>query len=145
MLLLFIAFPTLCSSWLHCLILYFLKKFSILKLILPAMNKQGQPHQAPFGTESLDSGKQFYWQSWDWASVSPGSIICIWGNRLNISHEIRICLQCRRPGFNSWVGKIAWRRKWQPTPVFLPWESHRQRSLAGYSPRGWKSWTQLSD
>ena len=33
-----------------------------------------------------------------------------------------------------WVGKIPWRRKWQPTPVFLPGESHRQRSLVGYSP-----------
>ena len=39
------------------------------------------------------------------------------------------CLQCRRPGFNSWVGKILWRRKWPPTPVFLPEESHGQRSL----------------
>ena len=38
--------------------------------------------------------------------------------------------------FDSWVGKIPWRRKWQPTPVFLPGESHRQRSLAGYSPWG---------
>ena len=36
------------------------------------------------------------------------------------------------------VGKIPWRRAWQPTPVFLPAESHRQRSLAGYSPRGRK-------
>ena len=33
-----------------------------------------------------------------------------------------------------WVGKIPWRRAWQPTPVFLPGESHRQRSLVGYSP-----------
>ena len=41
----------------------------------------------------------------------------------------------RRPGFDSWVGKIPWRRKWQPTPVFLPGESHGQRSLAGYSPQ----------
>ena len=32
-------------------------------------------------------------------------------------------LQCRRPGFDPWVGKIPWRRKWQPTPVFLPGES----------------------
>ena len=30
----------------------------------------------------------------------------------------RICLQCRRLGFNLWVGKIPWRKKWQPTPVF---------------------------
>ena len=31
---------------------------------------------------------------------------------------------------------IPWRRKWQPTPVFLPGESHGQRSLVSYSPRG---------
>ena len=35
-------------------------------------------------------------------------------------------------------GKIPWRRKWQPTPVFLPGESHGQTSLAGYSPWGHK-------
>ena len=39
----------------------------------------------------------------------------------------------KRPGFNSWVGKSPWRRQWQPPPVFLPRESHGQRSLAGYS------------
>ena len=38
----------------------------------------------------------------------------------------------------SWVGKISWRRFWQPTLVFLPGESHGQRSLAGYSPWGHK-------
>ena len=37
-------------------------------------------------------------------------------------------------GFNPWVGKIPWRRAWQPTPVFLPGESHEQRALAGFSP-----------
>ena len=46
-----------------------------------------------------------------------------------------ICLQCRRPGFDSWVGKISWRRKWQPTPVFFPGKSHGQRRLVGYSPQ----------
>ena len=45
-------------------------------------------------------------------------------------------LQCRRPRFNSWVGKIPWRRKGPPTPVFLPGEAHGQRNLAGYSPWG---------
>ena len=48
--------------------------------------------------------------------------------------------QCRRHKFSPWVGKFPWRRKQQPTPVFLPGKSHRQRSLAGYSP-----WGQLSD
>ena len=37
-------------------------------------------------------------------------------------------------GFYPWVGKIPWRRKWQPTVVFLPGKFHGQRSLAGYSP-----------
>ena len=48
-------------------------------------------------------------------------------------------------GFDPWVGKIPWRRKWQPTPVFLPGESHGWRSLVGYSPRVAKSRTRLSD
>ena len=42
--------------------------------------------------------------------------------------------QCRRLGFHPWIRKIPWRRKWQPTPVFLPKKSHGQRSLAGYNP-----------
>ena len=46
----------------------------------------------------------------------------------------KICLQCRKPGFDPWVRKISWRREWQPTPVFLPGEFLRQRSLIGYSP-----------
>ena len=41
-------------------------------------------------------------------------------------------------GFHPWVRKIPWRRKWQPTPVLLPGESHGGRSLVGYSPWGCK-------
>ena len=48
------------------------------------------------------------------------------------------CRRCKRRGFDSWVRKIPWRRKWQPTPVFLPGEAHGQRSLVGYSPWGRK-------
>ena len=47
-----------------------------------------------------------------------------------------VCLQCGRPGFNPWVGKILWRRKWQPTPVLRPGKSYGWRSLVGYSPWG---------
>ena len=43
-----------------------------------------------------------------------------------------------RPGFDPWVGKILWRRKWQSTPVLLPGKSHGQRSLVGYSLWGHK-------
>ena len=42
----------------------------------------------------------------------------------------------RRRGFDLCVRKTTWRRKWQPTSVFLPEKSHGQRSLAGYSPWG---------
>ena len=42
--------------------------------------------------------------------------------------------QCKRYVFDPCVGKIPWRRQWQPTPVFLPGESHGRRSLVGYSP-----------
>ena len=47
-----------------------------------------------------------------------------------------VCLQSRRPRFDPWVGKIPWRKEWQPTPVFLPREFHGQKSLAGYRPWG---------
>ena len=43
-----------------------------------------------------------------------------------------------RHKFTPWVGKISWRRAWQPSPVFLSGESHGQRRLAGYSPWGCK-------
>ena len=43
----------------------------------------------------------------------------------------KICLQCRRPGFDPWVRNISWRRKWKPTPGFFPGEFHGQRSLSG--------------
>ena len=48
------------------------------------------------------------------------------------------CRKRKRLGFNPWVKKIPWRRAWQPTPVFLPGESHGQRNLAGCSPVGCK-------
>ena len=46
------------------------------------------------------------------------------------------CRKLKRQGFDPWVRKIPWRRAWQPTPVFLPGESHGQRSLVGCSPWG---------
>ena len=68
---------------------------------------------------------------WGWGGVGfPGGV----------SGKEPTC-QCRRHkrhGFNPWVGKIPWRRAWQPTPAFLPGESHGQRSVAGYSPWGRK-------
>ena len=55
-------------------------------------------------------------------------------------YKQRICQwrRHRRWEFDSWVGKIPWRRKWQPTPVFLPGKFHGQRSLVDHSPWGHK-------
>ena len=48
------------------------------------------------------------------------------------------CKRRKRHKFDPWVGKISWKRAWQPPPVFLPGESHGQRSLVGYGPKGHK-------
>ena len=57
-----------------------------------------------------------------------------WGSAANAGIcNVRIHLQCRRPGFDPWVGKISWRRERLPTPVFWPGEFHGL-----YSPRGHK-------
>ena len=46
------------------------------------------------------------------------------------------CRRCKRHRFDPWVGKIPWKMKWLPTPVFLSREFHGQRSLGGYIPWG---------
>ena len=88
-----------------------------------------------------------------WNNASPLSLVSslcrdAW-NYVNIpflpqfTHQFnlldgRVCLQRRRPGFDPCIGKIPWRRKWQPTPVSLPGKFHGRRSLAGYPPWGRK-------
>ena len=52
--------------------------------------------------------------------------------------------QCRRHAFSPCIRNIWWKKKWPPTPVFLPGKFHVQRSLEGYSPWGCKDWIQLS-
>ena len=69
--------------------------------------------------------------------------LCLWilwefpGGAHGKEHACQ-CRRHKRCGFKPWVRKIPWRRPWQPTPVSLPGESHGQRSLVGYSPRGHK-------
>ena len=48
------------------------------------------------------------------------------------------CRGRRRCGFDPWVRKIPWKKKWQPDLVFLPGKFHGQRNLVGYSPWGHK-------
>ena len=70
--------------------------------------------------------------------------MCIYHNLLifcvfdGVAQTVKHRLQCGRPGFDPWVGKIPWQGKWQPTLVLLPGKSHGRRNLVGYSPQGHK-------
>ena len=72
--------------------------------------------------------------------VEMGQRVCSLGFPCAASGKGSTCQRRRhkRRAFYPWVGKIPWRRAWQPTPVFLPGKSHGQRSLVGYSPWGRK-------
>ena len=65
-------------------------------------------------------------------------ILCQNPGAFQVAQTVKNLLQCGRPGFDPWVRKTPWRREWQPTPVFLPAESHGQRSPVGYSLWGHK-------
>ena len=54
-----------------------------------------------------------------------------------VKKKKKVCLQCRRHGFDPWAGKIPW-RTWQPTPVFLLGKLHGLRCLVDYSPEDGK-------
>ena len=69
------------------------------------------------------------WESTQWKSRSNW----VYGLPWWLSGKESTC-QCRRCGFDPWVGEVPWRRKWQPNPVFLPGKFHGQRNLAGHSP-----------
>ena len=68
-----------------------------------------------------------------------GKICLAWGLLQWLSGKESTC-DAGDAGFNPWIRKILWRRKWQPTPVYLPREFHGQRRLVGYSPCGHKEW-----
>ena len=80
------------------------------------------------GTATLGKGLAVYY----WSKHTPTLWPSNWG--FHRGSDSKECLQCRILGSNPWVKKIPWRRKWLPSPVFLPREFHRQWSLAGYSP-----------
>ena len=83
---------------------------------------------SPWGHKESDTTEQLHFQAFPGGSDGKASVY-----------------QCRRPGFDPWVGKIPWRRKWQPTPL-LPRKSHGRRSLVQATAHGVaKSWTRLSD
>ena len=86
-----------------------------------------------------------FWEKQSSPVVARGWEPGTWGVSVLIAHQASLvaqrikCLPAKQET-RVWSlgGKIPWRRKWKPTPVFLPGESHGQRSLAGYSPQGRK-------
>ena len=98
------------------------------------------PLQGIFPTQGSDQCllHLLHWQVGSLLLMPPGKPrICLyvyscWGFPGGSVGKGSAC-QCRRCGFNLWIRKISWRRASQPTPVFLPGESHGQRSLVGYS------------
>ena len=99
---------------------------------------------APQAPPSIGFSRQEYWSGGPLPSPWKYTILCLirsyselWGFPGG-SDGKESTFQCRRLRLDPWVWKIPWRREWQPTPVFLPGESHGQRSLVGYSPWGAK-------
>ena len=77
------------------------------------------PHNLP-KREIRPSYSDFHW--------------CFWASL--VAQMVKNHLQCGRPGFDPWVGKIPWRRAWQPTPVFLPGESPWTEESGGLQSMG---------
>ena len=105
-----------------------------LSLSLPCYTKEGAPRQSsPSGrSRHLSCYSELGTCLAQKAGEKRNALYCLRPT------QSRTPLQCRTPGFGSRVGKIPWRREWQPTPGFLPGELHEQSSLAGYSPWGHK-------
>ena len=77
-----------------------------------------------------------------WSRAGAGRMGIYWGwwkcSKIDQCDGFR---RCKKQRLDPWVGKIRWRRAWQPTPVFLPGRSHGQRGLVGYMVHG-VTWSQ---
>ena len=87
-------------------------------------------HQAPL---SMGFSRQEYWSGLPFPSPEDLPDPGIEPRSPSLQADALTSAPPGRPRFNPWVGKIPWRRKWQPIPVLLPGESHGQRSLMGSS------------
>ena len=95
---------------------------------------EGDPGPIPGLGRSPGEGIGYSLQ-YSWASLVAQMVKNLPECRFINAEDIACSLpQSMGDGFHPWVRKIPWRRAWQPTPVFLPGESHGQRSLVGCSP-----------
>ena len=103
--------------------------------------RAGHDQVTKYSTQQDFSTKKRYWSIINHKGTQPTLTInmlylILWASL--VAQWLSIQPQYRRHRFNPWARKSSWRRKWQPTPVFLPGESHGQRKLVGYSPWGCK-------
>ena len=91
-------------------------------------------YKSSYKSEGELEGHMF-WKSSEYEQKQTGNLlnICVYTWDSLVVQTIKSLPVVQDTGFDPWVKKIPWRREWQPTPVFLPVESHGQRSLAGYS------------
>ena len=98
--------------------------------------------KVPGKHESLEEGGNILRRAWG-LCLQPEFIFCHFSSGasqvvLAVKNPPARAEDMRDVGSIPGLGRIPWRRKWQPTLVFLPGESHGQRSWAGYSPWGHK-------
>ena len=101
---------------------------SILAWRIPWTEEPGRLQ--PMGSQELDTTQQLNYYYYYYDSKYLGE--------LSGKDSACQCRSHRKGGFHPWGRKSPWRRKWQPTPVFLLGKSHGQRSLVGYCPWGRK-------
>ena len=114
----------LCNhSVFHLTVIYLIQmRFNIQELV-----KREQCSTPPmWNTQALHYTQNIFLTNLYWKLGFPGGT--------NGKEPACQCRRHKRCGFDHWAGKIPWRKIWQPTPVFLPRESHGQRSLVGYGP-----------
>ena len=106
-----------------------------------ACNREAILDLGDTGQESFLGNTVFELTSEEWIENKWGCGLPRW---LTGKESAYWCRRHSRHKFTSWVGKMLWRRKWQPTLVFLPGRSHKQESVGLESTRVTKSWTRLS-
>ena len=109
-----------CNVYIFMYRLYIIIEYRLL------WQREGKKTKLNYSIKGRKGKKEICWQRFIHCALVKGS-----------SDGKESTCQCHC-GFHPWVGKIPWRRAWQPTPAFLPGESHGQRSLEGYSPWGRK-------
>ena len=134
-------------GWHFCLSRYLLWVTKPRSRVLAEAQLSGFPAALPWQSALLSmwwhgggAGSELIFRGYD-HSCLPGDLSWVLVTKQGLprwfSGKESTC-QRRRLGFDPWVGKIPWRRKWQPTQVFLPGKSHGQSCLVGYSTWGCK-------